>query len=388
MTLQIDSLLKNRYRIQRVIARGGMGAIYAAYDESLSVAVAVKENLTTLDEATRQFRREASILASLRHPNLPRVTDHFVIPEQGQYLVMDFIEGEDLKDRLTRVGNLSEQETALIGIAISDALFYMHTRKPAIVHRDIKPGNIKISPSGEVYLVDFGIAKISQADHGTTIGAQSLTPGFAPPEQYGQGTDPRSDIYALGATLYMAATGFVPVQGISRLMNQQQLTPMRDLKPEISPAFAEIIETALAVKREDRFQSADEMNRQLKALYPDVSAQKPAASTITVDPAPTVTRPRPVSPVEPQPVGVQTPQIGKKSGKKIPVWVWITGLAALLLIAVLGVFIIPKLFLKPALSQNTLITQTLPAVLVTETQTVEIPSPTVEQITQDRKSVV
>ncbi len=382
MTLQIDSLLKNRYRIQRVIARGGMGAIYAAYDESLSVAVAVKENLTTLDEATRQFRREASILASLRHPNLPRVTDHFVIPEQGQYLVMDFIEGEDLKDRITRMGSLSEQETALIGIAISDALFYMHTRKPAIVHRDIKPGNIKISPSGEVYLVDFGIAKISQADHGTTIGAQSLTPGFAPPEQYGQGTDPRSDIYALGATLYMAATGFVPVQGISRLMNQQQLTPMRDLKPEISPAFAGIIETALAVKREDRFQSADEMNRQLKALYPDVSAQKPAASTITVDPAPTVTRPRPVSPVEPQPVGVQTPQIGKKSGKKIPVWVWITGLAALLLIAVMGVLIIPRLFPEPAMSQNTLITQTLPAVVVTETKTVEIPSATVEPITQ------
>src|SRR5512146_533233 len=97
MTLALGSLLHNRYRIEVVIAEGGMGAIYRATDESLGVSVAVKENLFTTEESTRQFRREATILAGLRHPNLPRVTDHFVIPDQGQYLVMDYIEGEDLR---------------------------------------------------------------------------------------------------------------------------------------------------------------------------------------------------------------------------------------------------------------------------------------------------
>lgn len=384
MTLQIDTLLKGRYRIERVIARGGMGAIYAAYDESLSVHVAVKENLTTAEEATRQFRREASILASLRHPNLPRVTDHFVIPGQGQYLVMDFIEGEDLKDRLNRLGSLSEQETALIGIAISDALYYMHTRVPSIVHRDIKPGNIKITPAGEVYLVDFGIAKISQPDHGTTIGAQSLTPGFAPPEQYGQGTDPRSDIYALGATLYMAATGLVPAQGISRLMNQQSLTPMCEAKPDISPAFASVIEKALAVKREDRFQSAGEMNRELKALYPELTAQKPASAPVAVDPSPTVARPskeKIQSTSRTGKTGSPVPaQASSKSAKKPAILIW-AGAAVLLLILIgMTAGFLFKLFPIPAQAQNTPAADTPAAMLVADTLAPPPATPTPEPV--------
>ena len=164
-----------------------MGSIYLAADQSLNVQVAVKENKFSTDDHTRQFHREATILAGLRHQNLPRVTDHFVIPGQGQYLVMDYIEGEDLKDRIERLVTIPEEEVVLIGSAICDALSYLHSRTPPIVHRDIKPGNIKITPSGDIHLVDFGIAKISSPGEGTTTGAQSLTPGFAPPEQYGKG---------------------------------------------------------------------------------------------------------------------------------------------------------------------------------------------------------
>ena len=186
MTLQVNSLLHQRYRILEVIAQGGMGAIYRALDESLGVEIALKENLYTAQEATRQFHSEATILAGLRHPNLPRVTDHFVIPNQGQYLVMDFIDGDDLRDRMRASGALSETDVILIGMAICDALTYLHSRQPAIVHRDIKPGNIKITPAGQIVLVDFGLAKIASAGEATQTGAQALTPGFAPPEQYGQ----------------------------------------------------------------------------------------------------------------------------------------------------------------------------------------------------------
>jgi len=190
MTLETSYLLNGRYRIERIIAHGGMGALYVALDESLGVRVAIKENLYSTEESTRQFRREATMLAALRHPNLPRVTDHFVLQDNRQYLVMDYIEGEDLRQQIEQHKKLPEEVVLSIGITICDALIYLHTRQSPIIHRDIKPGNIKITPGGQIFLVDFGLAKYSQAGQVTTTGAQALTPGFAPPEQYGQGTIP------------------------------------------------------------------------------------------------------------------------------------------------------------------------------------------------------
>lgn len=134
MTLERGYLLHKRYRILEVLGQGGMGSVYRALDENLGVEVAVKENLFTTEEYARQFRLEAVILANLRHPNLPRVTDHFVVSGQGQYLVMDFIEGEDLRQRMERQGVVSDQEAILIGAAICDALTYLHTRRPPIIH--------------------------------------------------------------------------------------------------------------------------------------------------------------------------------------------------------------------------------------------------------------
>src|SRR6476620_6249124 len=137
MTLERGALLHKRYRIVEILGQGGMGSVYRAVDENLGVDVAVKENLFTNDEYARQFRLEAVILANLRHPNLPRVTDHFVIGDQGQYLVMDYIEGEDLRQRMERVGNTPRYHATLMGAAMCDALTSRRPRKPPILHRDI-----------------------------------------------------------------------------------------------------------------------------------------------------------------------------------------------------------------------------------------------------------
>jgi eukaryotic-like serine/threonine-protein kinase len=258
MTLERHTLLNNRYRIGDILGQGGMASIYRAIDENLGLEVAVKENLFTTEEYERQFRFEAVILANLRHPNLPRVTDHFVIEGQGQYLVMDYIEGEDLRQRMDRLGVLQEEDVIVIGAAICDALLYLHSLNPAVLHRDIKPGNVKIDPNGNIFLVDFGLAKVMQGSEATTTGARAMTPGYSPPEQYGTArTDHRSDIYSLGATLYSALTDTLPEDGLARAMEQVDLTPVREHNPEVSKRLASVIEKALEVRPDDRFQSVE-----------------------------------------------------------------------------------------------------------------------------------
>src|SRR5579859_3571972 len=166
MPLQIDSLLNDRYRIKGVLGQGGMGAVYLATDESLGVPCAVKENLNLSPETDRMFRREANLLAGLRYSSLPRVTNHFILGEQ-QYLVMDYIEGEDLRQRLAREGPLPEPQVLAWAAQLCDALTYLHTRNPPVVHRDVKPANIKITPAGDVAPVDFGVAKPTASDQKT-----------------------------------------------------------------------------------------------------------------------------------------------------------------------------------------------------------------------------
>ncbi len=264
MALERGSRLNNRYRIVEILGQGGMGSVYRAIDENLGVEVAVKDNLFTTDEYARQFRREASILASLRHPNLPRVTDHFVVEGQGQYLVMDYIEGEDLRQRMDRIGLISEEDAITIGAAICDALNYLGTCNPPVVHRDIKPGNVKITPQGQIYLVDFGLAKIMLGSQATTSGARAMTPGYSPPEQYGSArTDQRSDIYSLGATLYAAITGAIPEDALARAMDQTELTPVRKLNPRISKRLAAAIEQSLEIYPDDRYKDAEKFKEAL-----------------------------------------------------------------------------------------------------------------------------
>ena len=273
MPLKPGFVLRNRYRIESVLGQGGMGAVYKAVDVNLGVTVAVKENLFTTEEFARQFRREATILASLRHPNLPRVTDHFVIEGEGQYLVMDFVQGDDLRQRLERGGPVSEAEALPWFLDTSDALAYLHGRTPPVLHRDVKPGNIKITPEGRAVLVDFGLAKVVEEDSATTTGAKAMTPGFSPPEQYGSGrTDPRTDVYSLGATLYAALTAAIPEDSLERAMGRAELTPVRKRTPAVSVGLARVVEKALAVKPEERFQSVAEM---AEALGASTSASRP-----------------------------------------------------------------------------------------------------------------
>jgi serine/threonine protein kinase/Tol biopolymer transport system component len=283
-SLERGALLHKRYRIVEILGQGGMGSVYRAVDENLGVDVAVKENLFTTDEYSRQFRLEAVILANLRHANLPRVTDHFVVSDQGQYLIMDYIEGEDLRQRMERIGTISEDEAILVGAAICDALQYLHTRKPVIIHRDIKPGNVRITPDGHIFLVDFGLAKLVKGSQATTTGARAMTPGYSPPEQYGTArTDPRTDVYSLGATLYAGLSGVIPEDGLARAMDNVELTPLRKCNPKVSRKLATTIEKGLAVRPEDRFQSAEEFK--LALLTSNVKTQR-LEGEIFIEPAP------------------------------------------------------------------------------------------------------
>jgi hypothetical protein len=290
--LQTSSLLRDRYRIEARLGEGGMGAVYRAFDEALSVTVAVKENLLVTEASQRQFEREARLLAGLRHPNLPRVTDHFVVAGQGQYLVMDFVEGEDLSARQERLGRLPEAEVLRWAEDVLRALAYLHTRN--IVHRDIKPANIKITPEGSAVLVDFGIAKVGGAGQ-TTTGARGLTPGYAPPEQYGMGaTEARTDLYSLGATLYHALSGEVPVNAFERTVQRAPLTPLRQAAPQVSARTAAAVEKALALALEDRWPSAEAMRQALQAPTAPAPARPRPANEPTI-----ILPPEPATQIEP-----------------------------------------------------------------------------------------
>lgn len=312
MTLERGTLLHKRYRIVEILGQGGMGSVYRAVDENLSVDVALKENLFTTDEYARQFRLEAVILANLRHPNLPRVSDHFVVGEQGQYLVMDFIEGEDLRQRMERLGMIADDDAIQIGAAMCDALSYLHSRKPSILHRDIKPGNVKITPDGHIYLVDFGLAKVVQGGQVTTTGARAMTPGYSPPEQYGTArTDPRTDIYSLGATLYAATCGIIPEDGLARAMENAQLTPLRKRNPKTSRRLSAVIEKAMAVDPADRYQTADEFK---KALLNSKSRTQQLTGGYTVTPPPIDLRPEKDASEVDTSLEARQPNLPKKNG--------------------------------------------------------------------------
>ena len=268
--LTSGTILHNRYRIIRLLGQGGMGAVYLAEDQSLpGRLVAVKENFDPSRSAQEQFKREAVMLARLKYPNLPQVTDHFIEKPSGrQYLVMDYVEGEDLDQILSRRGPLPEAEVLGWMEQVFDALEYMHTwvdtvsgRLTPIIHRDIKPGNIKLTPEGRIMLVDFGIAKY-QTGAGTETGARAASPGFSPVEQYTGGTDVRSDVYALGATLYCLLTGQVPPES-PRIAAGMPLAPPRALNLRISPNTEQTILRAMQIQAANRYQTVRDLRQAL-----------------------------------------------------------------------------------------------------------------------------
>ncbi len=276
MPLTEDTVLENRYRIDGLLAHGGMGSVYKGFDTNLQIPVAIKENFFQTPHSIQQFQQEALILARLHHPALPRVTHHFSFEGQ-QYLVMDFIEGQNLWEIVKRQRRPLEEGLAInYIIQICQAVSYLHRQSPPIIHRDIKPQNIKITPAGEAVLVDFGISKQAEGDSRTSTGAQGVTPGFSPPEQYsGAGTTPLSDIYSLGATLYAVLTGKKPPDSISLLVNQANFESPDVVNPKLGPQICQAIIRAMQPQSANRPQSVAAWQKELDAILEAPTLSQP-----------------------------------------------------------------------------------------------------------------
>ncbi len=263
-------LHQRRYRIRHKLGQGGMGTVYLAEDTRLpGRLVALKENENSSQEAQMQFRREAVLLARLRHPNLPQVTDYFSEQNGLQYLVMDYVPGDTLQQVLSARRSPLPMPEALTAIEqVMQAVIYMHNwrdpdtdRPTPVIHRDIKPANIKRTPDNRIVLVDFGIAKVANTQ-ATALGARSLTPGYAPLEQYNGGTDQRSDVYALGATLFSLLTARIPPASTDMAMGAP-LPPPRTMNAGIPVVCERVITRAMQLQPGDRYQSVTEMYRAL-----------------------------------------------------------------------------------------------------------------------------
>ena len=287
--LSPDTVLQGRYRIVRRLGQGGMGTVYEAVDERVSAAVVVKEaNEATDENQRREFEREARLLANLQHRTLPKVMDYFI--EGGfEYLVMEFVPGYDLGELLRRRGSPFHLKAVLRWAdELLGVLEYLHGLNPPILHRDIKPSNLKLTQREDIYLLDFGLAKGATGKMTMTQASRSVrgyTPIYAPLEQIaGQGTDPRSDIYALGATLYHLLTNAPPVDAPSRdeqleYEKPDPLPPLRQLNPKVPEAVAEVVHRALSIKRKGRFESAAEMREALRRAEEEVLKAAPAADS-------------------------------------------------------------------------------------------------------------
>ena len=335
MDLQPDTLLNKRYRVKRKLGQGGMGVVYLALDVALDHEVALKANLHPAAESTNQFLREARLLAALRHPNLPRVTDYFIL-DGVQYLVMDYIPGKDLDTLLKERGRLPLAEVLALARQIGGAVSYMHRQDPPVIHRDIKPGNIRLTIEGEAVLVDFGIAKAILSD-ATETQAHGYTPGFAPPEQYGgMRTGPHSDQFAMAATFYTLLAGQKPSDAIQRTLGQAVLTPLTTFAPEVPVEIQAVLERAMAVRPEDRFATVDEFISALvdpsaQATVFRPSSRQPAAPEFSPPAAPPILPPAP-------------PAAARRKGRGGRGWLFWSvigagGLAALGLLSVAAIFL-------------------------------------------------
>ncbi len=275
-TLSPNTLLQNRYLVVQLIGKGGMGEVYLAVDQRLGSAVALKRTFFTDDESLGgAFEREAKTLARLRHPVLPKVSDHFT-EDGNQYLVMDHISGDDLSKRLESAKKPFPLNWVLFWAdQLLDALNYLHSYNPPIVHRDIKPQNLKLTDDNHIVLLDFGLAKDNVGNTRVTSSGSvvGFTPHYAPMEQIrGVGTNPKSDIYSLSATLYQLLTNTVPPDALSRadiLLGKMPdpLIPVNELNPEVSKPIADTIAKGMSLSLDQRLSTAREMQKLLRDGY-------------------------------------------------------------------------------------------------------------------------
>jgi serine/threonine-protein kinase len=340
--LATGTILQGRYRVVAPLGQGGMGAVYRVWDMRLNAPVALKEltpqpglDAATLAQLRHQFEQEASVLANLSHPFLVDVTDFF---EEGgnDYLVMKFVEGESLADCITREGALPEDRVLAWADQLLDALDYCHNQ--GVIHRDIKPQNVIIRADGRAVLVDFGLVKLWDPDdpHTRTAMRGMGTPEYAPPEQYSTQaghTDPRSDIYGLGATLYHALTGQAPVSAGDRMAALSPFPEVRDLNPRVSAQVGAAVSRAMELPVPGRFQGAVEMRAALKgASRVPTDEIRVAQSGATLRATARAATPVPRQPTREMPIS----QPVAPRRRTVPVWVWVVlggvGFAVVLLL--------------------------------------------------------
>lgn len=300
MALPLNSgeVLRGRYKIRQRIGQGGIGSIYLAEDQRLEGRLcAIKEvehdralPAKIFEEAREQFMREATVLARLDHPNLPKVSDFFS-RKKRDYLVMDYVPGEDLRDLMldARRRKTFLREDVVLGWAnqIANALTYLHRQDPPIIHRDIKPSNLKLTPSGLVKLVDFGLVKVLVPDEMTITVIQGQgTILYTPLEQYGSDgvhTDVRSDVYSLGATLYHLLTNEAPADARKRFLKPDSLLPPREINSSISKRTQRGIRWAMSLHPDERPDSVEDFRLFLlgqkdiiTSPLPELHQQRPA----------------------------------------------------------------------------------------------------------------
>ncbi len=293
--LKSGEILRGRYRVNRIIGQGGMGCIYLADDQRLEgrqCAVKEVEHDRTLPsdlvkQARDQFQREATVLARLDHPNLPKVSDYFSVGPRD-YLVMDFVPGKDLRTLMIEARQagafLPEADVLDWTNQLTDAISYLHNQNPPILHRDIKPGNLKLTPSNLLKLVDFGLVKLAAPGEVTiTILQGRGTALYTPLEQYGGDsthTDTRSDIYSLGATLYHLLTNTPPVDARERFLHPESLINPRQINSNISQRSERVILWALGLHPTERPQTADEFRQALLGDQPVMVSHARATTPI------------------------------------------------------------------------------------------------------------
>ena len=259
--IRTNTIFVGRYQMQRELGRGGMGSVYLAFDMQFRKPVAIKVARLAGPEARAQFRREALYLQRLRHHNLPQVLDIFS-DTQRDFLVMEYIPGDDLEARVQQQGPQPEWLVLRWADELLDVLDYLHTQTPPIIHRDIKPGNLKLRQNDTLVLVDFGIAAEHRPEETEFVGATAVTPGFSPPEQYTDSpADARSDVYSAGATLYYLLTGVIPAAAPERASNEAALAPVRKLASKTSANTDALLSKALNLASEERWANAAEMRR-------------------------------------------------------------------------------------------------------------------------------
>jgi formylglycine-generating enzyme required for sulfatase activity len=253
MPLLPGEILNKRYRIISLLGRGQYGATYRAYDNGAQKEVAIKEYLDPSVETQRRFREEARRLSGYNHPQLPKFVDHFALSDTGQYLVSHYIDGVDLQQLLDQFGPLPSDRIIEYLQEACRPLSYLHEHKA--LHLDIKPANIRITPTGELFLVDSGLVGLGIRPH---------EPGYGSPEQQAQTeVTPVSDVYSLGATLYILLCGKVPSNALSRESGLETMPAAREVNPDVEPYLSLVASRAMSLRPDARFDSAKDFSTAL-----------------------------------------------------------------------------------------------------------------------------